>query len=77
MTNICMIDIDGRRVAEPLVRMQSAAGLRELMISDPSRTAECWAEMQRRRKRKIGTARLIEINAGRIAELGYFPASPD
>jgi hypothetical protein len=77
MTNICMIDSGGRRVAVPLVRMQSEAGLREIMIANPARTAECWAEMQRRRKRKVSTARLIEINAGRIADLGYFPASPD
>lgn len=59
MSNICMIDSGGRRQAVPLVRMQSEAGLREIMIANPDRTAECWAEMQRRHDRMRAARRAV------------------
>ncbi len=68
MSNICMIDNKGRRVAVPLVRMQSEKGLREIMIADSDRTAECWAEMQRRRERvaaAMSIVRRIKIEEAR------------
>lgn len=67
-SNICMYGPGGVRVGVPVVRMQSEAGLREIMIASPHRTAECWAELQRRNERVRAARKVvkrIKIEEGR------------
>ena len=57
LVTICMTDNRGRLVVRPIPKMQSNAGLRE-MIRRGDRPDECFAEMKRRNER-VRAARAV------------------
>jgi len=57
--DLCMIDNRGRRVAEPLLHMQSEEVLRDL-IRRGYRTDECFSEIRSRNERWHAAKRVIE-----------------
>src|SRR3546814_11411692 len=68
---VCMIDNDGRTVAEWLPHMQSSDFLRA-SISKGERTAECWAELSKRTTRV--RAALDILNDNRLQSASSQPA---
>src|SRR3546814_2111185 len=58
---VCMIDNDGRTVAEWLPHMQSSDFLRA-SISKGERTAECWAELSKRTTRVRAALEILNDN---------------